>query len=294
MKSNCIKKYSMAGNIFLVTTLLIFHISGCSEQSTNPDKGLNAFSLSVKVIDDNNNPMNGIEIGSYYHTSIPLPKETKTNNLSNPMAATNIRFSIMQECITNVEAYDLENVLVKKIIENQPMQAGYYSVIFNAEGLKGSVYKVRLVVRDTTNQNILFTDSIYTALLHLDPVPCKMGITSGSGNFITNDKTYFPSIYTLPDLIRTGENDPTPLGIFTITNEITIQLTDTLANVTKIFNKTISKGKNEFLLKFTEGNKSIYNITETDGINKTSNIKSIIPKVKIDWNLEQSYPNPFN
>ncbi len=294
MKSNSKKILSISGILIFVLILLSLYISGCSDQSTNPDLDLNTFSFSVKVIDDNNNPMNGIAVGSFYYPSYPLSKQTRVNNLLNPMASTNVRFSIMQQCITNLIVYDLENVIVKKIVENQSMQAGVYSIAFNAADLKGSVYKVKLVARDTLNQNTLYTDSIYTTLLHLDPQPCKMGITSGSGNFITNDKIYFPSLYTLPDLIRTSEFDPTPLGTFTITNQITIQLTDTLTNDTKTFNKTISEGKNEFVLKFSEGTEAIYKIADFESIPRKDEVQGIFRKINGYWSLEQNYPNPFN
>ncbi len=121
-----------------------------------------------------------------------------------------------------------------------------------------------------------------------------MGITNSTGNFITNDKTYFPSLYTLPDLVRTAEDSPEPLGIFSITDQITIQLTDTLLNITKVFNKTISKNKNEFVLKFSEGATAIYKIDGTKSFPPKSYIQSIIPKINRYWSLEQSYPNPFN
>jgi len=284
----------ITGIIFFIPILLILQFNGCSEQSTNPDEDQNTFSFNVKVVDDNNNPIQGIMVGSHYYPSYPLPKETRSNNFLNPMAATTIKFSINQQSIADLTVYDLENINVKKIIDNQTLQAGVYSVIFDATGLKGSVYKIKLNIKDTMNQNILFTDSIYSSLLHLDPAYCKMGITNSTGNFITNDKTYFPSLYTLPDLVRTAEDSPEPLGIFSITDQITIQLTDTLLNITKVFNKTISKNKNEFVLKFSEGTTAIYKIDGTKSLSPKSYVQSIIPKIKRYWSLEQSYPNPFN
>ena len=121
-----------------------------------------------------------------------------------------------------------------------------------------------------------------------------MGITNSTGNFITNDKTYFPSLYTLPDLVRTAEDSPAPLGVFSITDQITIQLTDTLSNITKVFNKTIGKNKNEFVLKFSEGTNAIYKIAGTKSLPPKSYVQSIIPKINLYWSLEQNYPNPFN
>jgi hypothetical protein len=121
-----------------------------------------------------------------------------------------------------------------------------------------------------------------------------MGITNGSGNFISNDKTFFPSLYKLPELIRTAEDSPAPLGTFSITGQITIQLTDTLTNVTKVFNKTIINGKNEFVLKFSEGTNANYKYDGVERISTKSPTQSIINKINLNWSLEQNYPNPFN
>lgn len=288
------KNFNITGIIFFIPILLILQFNGCSEQSTDPDEDQNTFSFNVKVVDDNNNPIQGIMVGSHYYPSYTLPKEKRSSNFLNPMAATTIKFSINQQSIADLTVYDLENINVKKIIDNQTLQAGVYAVIFDATGLKGSVYKIKLNIKDTLNQNILFTDSIYSALLHLDPASCKIGITNSTGNFITNDKTYFPSLYTLPDLIRTGEGDPTPLGIFSITDQITIQLTDTLSNITKVFTKTIGKNKNEFILKFSEGTNAMYKNDVVESIIPKNNVQSIFPKINRYWSLEQSYPNPFN
>ena len=107
-----------------------------------------------------------------------------------------------------------------------------------------------MLVKDTLGISTLFKDSTYAVLLHRDPVFNGIGYTDNNGVFETLKKIYFPSLYELPELIRTFEVGPEPVGSFNIEDSITILVTDTVLNITSRYTREIKNLANDFELIF--------------------------------------------
>jgi len=288
-------------NLFKSIPIIIILISillcNCTEQSTEPNDDEGSFSFKVRVVDDSNNPLENMKVGSWYHPSNNiLPSEIGIYKIDEPNVSTTINFSIKENCIANMGIYDLNNRLVKTVIHDNLLYEGFHQLILDANDLIGSVYKYVLTTRDTSN-TIFFKDSLYAVLITVDEFNNEMGFTNASGEFESNNQLYFPSLYALPELIHTTEVEPSPIQTFSITDTITIMITDPINNITGNYIKTIKNGRNEFTLTFPGSialQKSI-DISDKRTIENSNGI--IINKLSntaFDWELHQNYPNPFN
>lgn len=288
-------------NLFKSVPIIIISISvllyNCNEQSTEPKNDDTSFSFKVKVVDDSNNPLENMKVGSWYHpTNLGLNKIIPLK-INEPNASSTIKFRIKENSIVNMEIYDLDNKRVRILIDDDVKQEGAYEIIINATGLIGSIYKCVYTAKDTMNTAILYKDSIYATLLYVNEPNTMMGFTNAAGEFESNNKLYFPSLYVLPELIHTGPVDPTPIGTFTISDTITIMITNTITNITSNYIKTIKNGNNEFTLTYPGSSMLQKNINLSDKRKIDHSGKIIINKLSNtaeNWELNQNYPNPFN
>lgn len=288
-------------NLFKSVPIIIISISillfNCNEQSTEPKNDDASFSFKVKVVDGSNNPLENMKVGSWYHpTNLGLNKIIPLK-IMDPNPLTSIRFVIIDNSNITLEIYDLNNKKVKILIDNNRLQLGNYEVNFDATGLIGSVYKCVLTAKDTMNTTVLYKDSIYAVIIYINELNTKMGFTNAAGEFESNNKLFFPSLYVLPELILTSESGPSPIKTFSISDTITIMITNTITNITYNYIKTIRNGSNEFTLAYPGGSMLQKNINLSDRRKINYNEKIIINKLSntVDnWELNQNYPNPFN
>lgn len=280
--------------IIISISILLFN---CNEQSIEPNNDEGSFSFKVKVVNGSNNPLENMKVGSWYHpTNNIWLNDTGFYKINKPSASTIIKFGIKENCIANMGIYDLNDKYVKTIIHDNVVSEGYWEIDFNASGLIGSIYKYVLTTRDSLS-NIYFKDSLYAVLIYVNELNTKMGFTNAAGEFESNNRLYFPSLYVLPELINTSAIDPAPLKTFTISDTITIMITDTITNITYNYIKTIKNGRNEFTLTYPGGIVLQKNINLSDRGKIDKSAKIIINKLSntaVDWELNQNYPNPFN
>jgi hypothetical protein len=166
--------------------------------------------------------------------------------------ATVLKYSVNKLCSLTLIAYDLENNMAMEIIDNDRHNIGNYEVLFITGDLFPGVYKCVLEAKDTLGMNILFKDSTYAVLWHKDPEFNSIGFTNGNGIFETQNKLYFPSLYNLPELIRTLEDGPEPVGTFGIEDSITILVTydDGVITWTQSYRRKLTKNTNNYELVF--------------------------------------------
>jgi hypothetical protein len=259
-----LKKIFVGFSTILLVVLIPILNQTCTESPNSPDN--EPFSFKVKVADNSNRPLSNLKIGVYFHFTDPfmnkkLLEEVNTNN-----GVTVLRYSVNKLSRLTLVAYDLENNVAMEMINNDIHYVGNYEVLFITGELFPGVYKCVIVAKDTLNGNTLFRDSIYAVLWHKDPVYNGIGFTDNNGNFETQNKLYFPSLYKLPSLIRTLEDGPEPVGTFSIEDSVTILVTDTLNNLTSIYTRKIKGGLNNFEMTFPGNEREILvksNFTKT-------------------------------
>lgn len=287
--SNKIQKIfsSLFSTLFIL--LLSFLNQTCTESPNSSDN--EPFSFQVKVVDNSSKPLPNLKIGIYFHFTDPfmnkkLLKEVNTNN-----GVTVLRYSVNKLSRLTLIAYDLENNVAMELINTDRHNVGDYETHFITGDLFPGVYKCVLVAKDTSGNTTLFRDSTYAVLWHSDPIFNGIGFTDGNGIFETNNKLYFPSLYDLPELIRTLEEGPEPVGAFGIEDSVTILVTDTVSNLICTYTKAINNNSNSFELVFpgaeNESNLVVkegewkYPNTNTHSGTYTSNVK--ISSVGIDY-----------
>lgn len=215
--------------IFIFFFLILLSHS-CTDSVNSPDD--EPFSFKVKVVNNSNEPLSNIKIGVYFHFTDPFMNKKLLKEVNTNYGVTVLKYSVNKLCKLTLIAYDLENNVAMEIINNNRHNAGNYEVQFITGDLFPGVYKCVLEAKDTLSNNTFFKDSVYAVLWHKDPVYNGTGFTDNEGMFETRNKLYFPILYSLPELIRTLENGPEPVGNFGIEDSVTILVTDTTSNLT--------------------------------------------------------------
>lgn len=230
--------------------LSILHFQFCTEFVNSPEKEL--FSFKVKVVDNTNKPLPNMKLGVYFHFTNQFFEKGITKVVNTNFGTTSIRYTVNTLCKISLTAKDLENRVARQLIDNDIHYAGNYEVKFTTGDLFPGVYKCILEAKDTLNKNTLFKDSIHAVLWHTDPIFNGIGFTDGNGTFETKNKIYFPSLYELPEFIRTLEESPEPLGTFRIVDSITILVTysDNVLNWTQTYSRKLTKNTNSYELIF--------------------------------------------
>jgi len=232
----------------LFIVLFSFLNQTCTESPNSSDN--EPFSFQVKVVDNSNKPLPNLKIGVYFHFTDQLTKKNLLKEVNNIYGVTVLRYSVNKLCRLTLIAYDLENNVAMGIINNDRHNVGNYEVQFITGDLFPGVYKCVLEAKDTLSNNTLFRDSVYAVLWHKDPVYNAIGFTNNNGNFETQNKLYFPSLFKLPLLIRTVENGPEPVGTTGIEDSVTILVTDTVSNLICTYTREIKNSKNSYELVF--------------------------------------------
>jgi len=168
----------------------------------------------------------------------------------------------------------------------------YRASLIIAHQVPTRVYKCRLVAQDTTSGSTLFKDSIYAVLSQRDASISILGWTGINGAFETQDSLFFPNVVSLPPLVRTDLNG-NRLGTFSITDSVTITLSDTSAHRGQQFASVVKKGVNDFQLIWNPTTDSAISSGETRRVASVHQVKRFA-KTTLEWKLEQNFPNPFN
>jgi hypothetical protein len=153
------------------------------------------------------------------------------------------------------------------------------------------VYKCILTARNALNQT-LFRDIVFAVLWRPDGT--ILGYTGTEGVFRTNNYLLFPNLLSLPTLHgRDPENND--VGEFSYTDSVTIVLTDTLADVSQEYVRTIQNASNIFDLTWAPSGLAV---ERGRGAATASEATGMVRKARRDpptqFRLGQNYPNPFN
>lgn len=243
-----IQKMFIGLSSILFIVLLSFLNQTCTESPNSSDN--EPFSFKVKVVDNSNKPLSNLKIGVYFHFTDQLMKKNLLKEVNNNYGVTVLKYSVNKLCRLTLITYDLENNVAMEIINNDRHNVGNYEVQFITGDLFPGVYNCVLEAKDTLSNNTLFRDSTYAVLWHKDPVYNAIGFTDNNGIFETRNKLYFPSLYNLPELIRTLEEGPEPVGTFGIEDSITILVTDTTLNQMSRYTRVITNNSNIYTLIF--------------------------------------------
>jgi hypothetical protein len=230
-----------------VFSFLLLQFQFCTESVNSSD---DSFSFKVQVVDSLQIPKPNLKIGVYFHFTNQFIGKGLAKAVNNSYGTTSLRYTISTLCKLTLDVYDLENRIAMQLVKNDRHHAGNYEVHFITSDLFPGVYKCVLIAKDTTGNNTLFRDSTYAVLWHSDPIFNGIGITDGNGIFETRNKLFFPSLYDLPELIRTLEEGPEPVGTFAIEDSVTILVTDTVSNMICVYTRAINNNSNSFKLVF--------------------------------------------
>ena len=281
----------------LVALLLAALLAMVSCGSDNPVKSASggSFRLIISISDDQNNPQANLRISAWnllegLHVSNALLSNRPTVK---PLFTTAIRFDLPVACKTQLIAYNMRHEVVQTIVDSE-LEAGRVDVMWgNVPTMTGGVYTLELRCTDTTTHALLHQDSVFAVLWSSDPDINVLGYTNDNGIFETNDNTRFPNTLGLPEMVQTDESGNLN-GTFTISDTITIVVTDTVTHIQQEYCNVIGENRNNISLLWSPPpSKLASTIISHSRKLSTINIDRIKP-IPSEFRLYQNYPNPFN
>ena len=258
------KKYFF---IILLSVLL----SSCKKNPVAPENN-NTFGLQLHIVDQNGNPTPGINISlqsinnlqivakKVEMTSIPnriadIPKNfVLSQNYPNPfVTSTIILYSIPQSCFVNLLFYNLEGQKIETGFSGYK-NAGSYKYNWDMNGDSSNhVLMIKFIASsDSTENPILFQDSIYAMIIPPNPEVGFVGKTNSDGDVIIKNKLFFPNLFNFPSIPITGPNSPEIIGSFTYSDTIKIILSNESFSKSISYDEIIKNGSNNYILKWTE------------------------------------------
>ncbi len=287
------KTYLVLVSCFLIAALNI----SCSKSGVGPSDDGQHFALTITAVNSNGGPAGGLIISAWNHIEYSpilnalgsLPSVQKTTAISV------IGFEVPVVCHVALGAYDLSGQLIRTIADLPSALVGRHSAQFSVDGSHGSaVYKCRLVATDNASGNVLFSDSIYAFLWQVDASLNTLGSTATDGTFHTTDSLRFPNVFNLPPITATSSVGPTPVGVFQISDSVTVVLTDTTARKSQSYQCIVKRGANDLHLTWNP----ISNVSSPVAVSRTIRSGGPQPahatKTQAGWKLDQNYPNPFD
>ena len=283
----------------IAMSAICLSVSSCNTDNViTTDGGEQDFSLTIAVVDSNHNPVPGLVISAWNLMEGVAMGKIEAGPLSpqDVEAVSTIGFEVPEVAHVYLGAYDLNDHEVGTIVDLPAAAIGIHKANFSFPGHGGTrVFKCRLVATSNSSGALLFRDSIYAVLWQFDNTLSAIGSTSPQGLFQTRDSLLFPNVLGLPPLVATDATGPTSLGTFRISDSVTIVATDTVANISWAYHRTIKKGKNELQIILASGalfrpqgaRRSITSFVEPADATGAE-------KPSFEWKLEQNYPNPFN
>ncbi len=196
---------------FTVTMIAFFSFNGCKDSTTgNTIRGSigfqserSPFGLNGTVIDAFNNPIAGADIHFLFTMAqIGLPK---TQSPQQAMPSTLIRFSVPQKGHTSVRIYRLGTREFISTLVDTVLQAGSYSITFDAGSVTNGIYVYQLISGEYFEEKLmtLLNDNL-EVLLKTKPLTK----TDFQGKFRLPQ-----SIFALDEeFILTNEKSPDAIG----------------------------------------------------------------------------------
>lgn len=218
---SCTKKY----NLLIAVMALVISISSCKDLTTNTElSGTTLFSISVK--DSKGQAVQNLRINVWNYYPLFARQSNAFYKVQNAQATNRLNYQISEKSYVRLILFDLNGNLYKELVHDT-LQAGYYSFLNNLENehLNIRVHKC-LMVAQGVNSGSTFRDSTYLVYWSPDSNTGYLGYTSDKGEFSTNDSIDFPHLYSLPNFIKTEENNPSQVGTFKLSDSIVITLTN--------------------------------------------------------------------
>ncbi len=273
--------------LILLTVLLLFVATGCSEDTTNPV--VTPFALNLIVTDAAGERLEGIEVRA--HVQIPgfNPNANK--------ALTKIPFFLHETCDVMLNIYDVESRLIKTtLIEDARGGFHEWAAVVEEDGvpLTGTgLYRYELVasVDGTETFRDSKTMTVYDSM-DSDQQPV-LGLTDAQGRISYTDQTRFPFLYEKgpqPGLDENGES----VGSFDFSDMVAFTLVNTHANTNQsvVVEAVVRPELNIITLVWDES--LLQKATEWPDTIGPVGIASITDPLPTESSLEQNYPNPFN
>jgi hypothetical protein len=288
-------------NTKAITILLIAcaQLFSCKDDGTGPGGDESrSFSVKISVTNPSGSPVRGLNVSIWNRlTGLSLPKGAPGNSLPDGVNATStIGFSVAIGANVDVSAFDLDGKPVTNLFRRDSAAAGQYQVNFQIYGQGGTrVFKIRYFARVPSAGSLLFADSVYAVLWQFDYTQSTIGTTADDGTFQTRDSLLFPNVLGLPPLVETSATDPTPLGVFRLSDTVTVVLWDTAAHKAQAFTSVVMKGMNNISLNWAPAANpqpaALVGPRPKATLPRVTRIQSKAPP---QWGLQQNWPNPFN
>jgi hypothetical protein len=279
--------------------LLVVILSGfisCSEDSPLPPdpKPTPNPLFQVTVRDSDSQPVANLRVNMFYHLANAWPFLSEGEGAASairPMPASTIPWEIPVTCNVNLSIYDMADSLIA-VLANESRPANSYRCAWGGQGVSSDgVYKCILTASDALNQT-LFRDMVFAVLWR--PDGSILGYTGTEGVFRTNNYLLFPNLISLPTLHgRDPENSD--VGEFSYTDSVTIVLTDTLADVSQEYVRTIQNASNLFDLTWAPSGLAVERgRTAATAPEATGMVRKARMAPPTQFRLGQNFPNPFN
>ena len=230
--------------LFVFFSLMLLSCAQSDEPFETP------FSFNIAIKDTAGNPVQGYEV--YVRNKLSIDE----GNVNRP--AVTIPYKIAEECNLQINIYDLHSRLLTSIFYETINAGTYYDVFIliesdSGEPINGSsiVLKYNMLATEINTGEVLFEDTKFMCRYFASPQLYSIGNLDSNGDFLTENKLYFPHLFELPELKHISP-DNIDLGTFTINDEVVITIYDSENEVYQTFERTVEHGSNHFELIWDE------------------------------------------
>lgn len=282
--TSIIARFSIIGMVIL---------SSCTTDPPPPTM----FSAKITVKNPGGTPVAGLRISAWNHLPLTVfhSSQRTTDRLASPLSVSEIRFSTASRARINLSVFEFDGSLASTLVD-EILPAGPHEVQWDNDAHKPPrVYYYRLIAEDSATGVLLFRDSLYAVLWHVDSEIAILGWSSSAGTFETTDKLLFPNVLNLPTLVLTKDT-PDSLNTFSIPDTVSITLTDTATHQQMTFDRVIKKGvaNNIELVWNPPVTRQRISVGESTLEQRAAVQTRRVELGLVEWRLYQNYPNPFN
>lgn len=288
MKSTLFKPLFMAMSVLLST---VFIFSACSDDSPTetPPVVEKEFSIEFEVLDVQGSPVEGIQLTLFNDHDFFQGK-------SKNRAAIRIQFTVAEDAPIVLYVNDAKGDTVNTLVHGW-VQAGVHQVMWNGrddrEELQNSGrYTAQLRIY-SEGSFLAYSDSLGILLSQPD-ADMFVATTNANGIIVLEDKTLFPQLFNLPDMMATDENGD-ELGLFTVTDTMHFYFRDAATMVTmhKMYNINENINRVTYVWDpLKESGSPLFQRVKTQNYSLVG-VDQPVDKDFVN-HLDNAFPNPFN